>query len=47
MVRDERLAEIRAYYLNPCLSYMHTSFELEDFPYAKKGYPTLDGSRSS
>jgi hypothetical protein len=44
--RDGRIAEIRAYYLNPRLPYMHTSFELEDFPYPKRGYPTLSDSRS-
>ena len=43
---DGRIAEIRAYYLNPRLPYMRTAFELEDFPYAKRGYPALSDSRS-
>ena len=44
--RDGRITEIRAYYLNPRLPYMRTSFELEDFPYAKRGYCMLGGSHS-
>lgn len=39
--RDERIAEIRAYYLNPRLPYLRTDFELEDFAYAKRGFYTL------
>ena len=44
--RDGRIAEVRAYYLNPRLPYMRTSFELEDFPYAKRSYYALSDSRS-
>src|SRR5215475_1796859 len=42
--RDGRIAEIRAYYLNPRLPYMFTNFELEDFLYAKRDYYTLRDS---
>jgi len=44
--RDERIAEIRAYYFNPRLPYLRTDFELEDFAYAKRGFYTLKESHS-
>jgi ketosteroid isomerase-like protein len=40
--RNNLIAEIRAYYLNPRLPYMFTNFELEKFPYAKREYYTLN-----
>jgi len=41
--RNERIAEIRAYYMNPRLPYSSTNFELEDFPYVERGYTKLEG----
>lgn len=41
--RAHLIAEIRAYYLNPRLPYMHTDFQLEDFPYEKREFYTQKG----
>lgn len=40
--RDGLIAEIRAYYMNPRLPYLFTNFELEDFPYKKREFYTLN-----
>lgn len=39
--RDGKIAEIRAYYLNRHLPYARHNFELEEFPYAARGYTRL------
>lgn len=38
---DDKLAEIRAYYLNRHLPYERSNFELDAFPYSTRGYETL------
>jgi ketosteroid isomerase-like protein len=38
-LRDGRIAEIRAYYLNPQAPYLRRDFELEGFDYAARGLP--------
>ena len=40
--RGHRIAEIRAYYLNPHAPYTRRDFELDGFDYAGRGYPILD-----
>lgn len=37
--RDARIAEIRAYYLNPTAPHPGRDFELVGFPYAVRGFP--------
>ncbi len=39
--RGEKIAEIRAYYINRHLPYTQPNFELEDFPYAEREYTVL------
>ena len=39
--RGERIAEIRAYYINRHLPYKQPNFELEGFPYAERDYTVL------
>ena len=36
--RGDKIAEIRAYYLNRHLPYEHPNFELRDFPYEERNY---------
>ena len=36
--RDDKIAEIRAYYLNRHLPYERSNFELDGFPYAAREY---------
>lgn len=38
----EKIAEIRAYYINRHLPYTQPNFELEDFPYAEREYTVLE-----
>ena len=38
LIRDGRLAEIRAYYLNPHLPHEPGNFELKGFPYEARGF---------
>ena len=40
--RGEKIAEIRAYYMNRHLPYTQPNFELEGFPYADREYTVLD-----
>ena len=40
--RGEKIAEIRAYYMNRHLAYTQPNFELEGFPYADREYTILD-----
>ena len=39
--RDDRISEIRAYYINRHLPYDRANFELDGFPYEDRGYTTL------
>ncbi len=40
--RGDRIAEIRAYYINRHLAYTQPHFELADFPYADRDYTGLE-----
>jgi hypothetical protein len=40
-LRDGRIGEIRAYYLNRHAPYERRHFELDGFDYAGRGYPVL------
>ena len=40
-IRDGRIAEIRAYYLNRHAPFERCHFELDGFDYAGRGYPVL------
>ena len=42
--RGEKIAEIRAYYINRHLPYEQANFELEEFPYAERDYSVLPSS---
>ena len=39
--RENKIAEIRAYYMNRHLPYEQPNFELQDFPYAERDYTLL------
>ena len=45
--RDDKIAEIRAYYLNRFDPIPQTSFELRDYPYAERGYYMLGAENST
>ena len=45
--RDDKIAEIRAYYLNRFDPIPQTSFELRDYPYAERGYYMLGAKNST
>ena len=42
--RGDKIAEIRAYYINRHLPYEQPNFELEGFPYAEREYTSLPDS---